>query len=74
MVATMRIVGNKNWSSIPAPPAAAIARGARLDALARELVPDFQPQGVFRGTQAFFERMDDEKARKTQAWLHEHTR
>ena len=70
----MRIVGNKNWSELPASPAEAIERGSRLDALAQELVPDFQPKGVFRGPQSFFDRMDEEIARKTQAWLHEHTR
>jgi hypothetical protein len=74
MLNPMRIVGNKQWSSLPASPAEAISRGHRLDALTQGVVPDFQPKGVFRGTQAYFNRMDDEKMKKTQAWLHEHTR
>ena len=74
MLSPMRIVGNKQWSPIPATPAEAIERGRRLDALTQGVVPDFQPRGVFRGTQSFFDRMDQEKTMKTQAWLNEHTR
>ncbi len=50
-------------------------RGARLDALTQSLaIPDFQPKGVFRGTQSMFDEMDAERTRKVREWVNEHTR
>ena len=70
---TMRIVGNHQWQEFAATPQEALERGARLDAMTRlPAVPDFQPRGTFRGTQAFFDAMDAEKERKRQAWFQEH--
>ncbi|OYY93785.1 MAG: hypothetical protein B7Y41_09985 [Hydrogenophilales bacterium 28-61-23] len=69
----MRIVGNGQWQEFAATPQEALERGARLDAMTRlPGVPDFQPRGIFRGTQAFFDAMDAEKERKRQAWFQEH--
>ncbi len=69
----MRIVGNHQWQEFAASPQEALERGARLDAMTHPPgVPDFQPRGVFRGTQAFFDAMDAEKERKRQAWFEEH--
>lgn len=69
----MRIVGNQHWQEFAASPQEALERGARLDVMTRlPGVPDFQPRGVFRGTQAFFDAMDAEKERKRQAWFQEH--
>jgi hypothetical protein len=37
-------------------------------------IPDFQPKGVFRGTQAMFDEMDAERSRKIREWVNAHTR
>jgi hypothetical protein len=71
----MRIVGNKEWDPISSSPEEALLRGARLDALIRSwAIPDFQPKGVFRGTQSMFEAMDEARANKIREWVNEHTR
>lgn len=71
----MRIVGNTQWQEFAATPEEALARGARLDAMARlPGVPDFQVRGVFRGSHAFFNAMDEEKARLRQNWFLEHAK
>lgn len=68
----MRIVGNRQWQQFATSPQEALERGVRLDAMTRlPGVPDFQPHGVFRGTQAFFDAMDAEKERKRQAWFYD---
>lgn len=69
----MRIVGKLDWQEIAVTPKEAVERGAHLDAMARlPGIPDFQPRGLFRGTHAYFQAMDEDKARKRQAWLLEH--
>jgi len=71
----MRVVGNPQWKAFAASPLEALERGARLDAMMRlPGMPDFQPQGVYRGSHAFFESMDAEKERKRQAWLQQHAK
>lgn len=71
----MRIVGNQNWQEFAATPEEAVKRGERLDAMARlPGEPDFQPHGVFRGTHAFFQAMDEKIARQRQAWFLEHAK
>ncbi|MDD5389680.1 MAG: hypothetical protein PHD37_10060 [Gallionellaceae bacterium] len=65
-----RLVGNRHWREFAASPLEALRRGARLDAMTRlPGVPDFQPRGLFRGTQAFFDAMDAEKERNRQLWF-----
>jgi hypothetical protein len=71
----MRLIGNRHWREFAATPQEALERGARLDAMARlPGVPDFQPRGVFRGSQAYFDAMDAEKERKRQQWFLEHAK
>ncbi|MGV8935272.1 MAG: hypothetical protein ACOH1I_11640 [Gallionellaceae bacterium] len=71
----MRIVGNKNWNPISTSPEEAMRRGVKLDAMMKSLgIPDFQPKGVFRGTQSMFDAMDEERAKKVREWVNEHTR
>lgn len=70
-----RQVGNRHWREFAASPLEALERGVHLDAMTRlPGVPDIQPHGVFRGTQAFFDAMDAEKERKRQAWFQEYAR
>ncbi len=63
----MRIVGNKNRSEIELDPVKAYRRGLQLDAMLPSVLPP-HPRGVFRGTHAYFNRIDDarmlEAARK----------
>lgn len=71
----MRIVGNAHWQEFAATPAEALERGARLDAMTRlPGMPDFQSQGVFRGSHDFFMAMDEEKQRQRQAWFEQHAK
>jgi hypothetical protein len=71
----MRIVGNHEWQEFAATPREALERGERLDAMTLlPGVPDFQPRGVFRGTQAYFDAMDAEKERNRQAWFQAHAK
>lgn len=54
-----RLVGNRHWREFASSPLEALERGVHLDAMTRlPGVPDFQPRGVFRGTQTFFDAMD----------------
>jgi len=72
---TTRLVGNRHRREFAASPREALERGARLDAMTRlPGVPDFQPRGVFRGTQVFLDAMDAEKERMRQAWFQEHAK
>lgn len=69
----MRLVGNKNWSVFASSPMEALKRGGELDALIASMgVPLFHAKGVFRGTPAMFNQMDDERAMKIKAWVDEH--
>lgn len=71
----MHSVGHHPWNEFATSPEEAVARGVRLDAMARlPGVPDFQTRGIFRGIQAFFDAMDAEKERKRQAWFQEHAK
>lgn len=71
----MRVVGNAQWREFAASPLEALERGARLDALVRlPGMPDFQPRGVFRGSHAYFAAMDEDKARRRQAWFLRHAK
>lgn len=71
----MRIVGNAHWQEFAATPEEALERGARLDAMTRlPGMPDFQSQGVFRGSHDFFMAMDEEKQRQRQAWFEQHAK
>ena len=57
----MRIVGDKNRDEFVLDPVEALRRGAKLDEQMKMLLPK-HPRGVWRGTHAFFNRMDDERA------------
>lgn len=71
----MRILGNVQWQEFAATPLEALERGTRLDAMSHlPGVPDFQPRGLFRGTQAYFDAMDAEKERQRQAWFQTHAK
>lgn len=71
----MRIVGNKKQNLEVLSPDELLSRGAKLDAMVKSLrIPDFQPQGVFRGTQAMFDEMDAERSKKIREWVNAHTR
>ncbi len=71
----MRLVGNPRWKEFAGSSQDAMERGLRLDALSRVPgMPDFQPQGLFRGSYAYFVAMDDEKARRRQAWFQQHAK
>jgi hypothetical protein len=71
----MRIVGNAHWPEFAATPQEALERGLHLDAMTRlPGVPDFQPQGVFHGSHAYFMAMDEEKERQRQAWFQQHAK
>lgn len=71
----MRIVGNHEWQEFAATPREALERGERLDAMTRlPGVPDFQPHGIFRGPQAYFDAMDAEKEHNRQAWFQAHAK
>lgn len=71
----MRVVGNKNWSVFCDTPMESLKKGGKLDALVASMgIPLFQPKGVFRGTPAMFNQMDDERAMNIKDWIDEHTR
>ena len=57
----MRIVGDKNRDEFVLDPVEALRRGAKLDEQMKVLLPK-HPRGVWRGTHAFFNRMDDDRA------------
>ncbi len=57
----MRIVGVKNRDEFVLDPIEALRRGAKLDEQMKLLLPK-HPSGVWRGTHAFFNQMDDERA------------
>jgi hypothetical protein len=57
----MRIVGNQNRDEFELDPVVALKRGAKIDEqMALIRVP--HPRGVWRGTHAFFNAMDDKRA------------
>jgi hypothetical protein len=57
----MRIVGNKNRDEFASSPEEALRRGALIDSqMALMRLP--HPRGVWRGTHAFFNAMDDSRA------------
>ncbi|MDO9226683.1 MAG: hypothetical protein Q8M09_01840 [Pseudomonadota bacterium] len=65
-----RLVGGRHGCEFAASPQKALERGVHLGAMTRlHSVPDFQPRGVFRGTQAFFAAMDAEKEHRRRAWF-----
>jgi hypothetical protein len=57
----MRIVGKLNRSEFEPDPVEALRRGAEIDRKMKLMLPP-HPRGVFRGSHAFFNRMDDERA------------
>ena len=57
----MRIVGEKDRDEFVLDPVEALRRGAKLDEQMKMLVAP-HPRGVWRGTHAFFNRMDEERA------------
>ena len=57
----MRVVGKLNRSEFELDPAEALRRGAEIDRKMALMLPP-HPRGVFRGTHAFFNRMDDERS------------
>ena len=57
----MRIVGKLNRSEFELDPVEALRRGAEIDRKMRLMLPP-HPRGVWRGSHAFFNRMDDERA------------
>ena len=70
----MRLVGNPRWKEFAGSSQDAMERGLRLDALWVPGMLVFQPQGLFRGSYAYFVAMDDEKARRRQAWFQQHAK
>jgi hypothetical protein len=57
----MRIVGNKNRDEFVSSPLEALRRGATIDAqMALMKLP--HPRGVFRGTHAYFNAIDDKRS------------
>lgn len=57
----MRIVGKLIRSEFEPDPVEALRRGAEIDRKLKLMLPP-HPRGVWRGTHAFFNRMDDERA------------
>ena len=57
----MRIVGKLNRSEIELDPVEALRRGSEIDRKMKLMLPP-HPRGVWRGTHAFFNRMDDERS------------
>lgn len=57
----MRIVGKLNRSEFELDPVEALRRGAEIDRKMKLMLPP-HPRGVWRGTHAFFNKMDDERA------------
>ena len=50
------------------------AAGIRASDLAKSLgIPNFRKGGVFRGTQAMFDKMDAERLAQMRRWLNEHS-
>jgi hypothetical protein len=64
----MRIVGSLDRCEFEPDPEKAWRRGVKLDAMLKGTLPP-HPRGVFRGTHAYFNRMDDERARRIAARL-----
>lgn len=64
----MRIVGSLDRREFEPDPEKAWRRGVKLDAMLKGTLPP-HPKGVFRGTHAYFNRMDDERARQIAARL-----
>ena len=57
----MRIVGTLNRNEFELDPVEALRRGAEIDRKMKLMLPP-HPRGVFRGTHASFNRMDDERS------------
>ena len=57
----MRIVGTLNRTEFELNPVEALWRGAEIDRKMKLMLPP-HPRGVFRGTHASFNRMDDERS------------
>lgn len=65
----MRIVGNQNGNEIELDPAAAYVRGRRWEAMLRAAqLPG--PRGVTRGSQDYFQRIDEARMLKTARRIH----
>ena len=64
--AGMRIVGQQDRTELEPDPEKAWSRGVKLDAMLKGTLPP-HPKGVFRGSHAFFNRMDDDRARQIAA-------
>ena len=64
----MRIVGGQDRSEFEPDPEKDWRRGVKLDAMLKGTLPP-HPRGVFRGTHAYFNRMDDERSRQIAARL-----
>ena len=48
--------------------------GVKASDMAKSLgVPAFREGGVFRGPQSMFDQMDDERVKRIQRWLNEHS-
>jgi len=48
--------------------------GVKASDLAKSLgVPNFREGGVFRGPQRMFDQMDDDRIKRRQRWLNEHS-
>jgi hypothetical protein len=56
----MRVVGSKNRTDVERDPARALQRGRVLDAILSGAAPA-HARGIFRGTQEYFDRLDDER-------------
>jgi hypothetical protein len=57
----MRIVGKQNRDEFELDPVVALKRGAKIDAQ-MALMRARHPRGVWRGTHAFFNALDDRRA------------
>ena len=57
----MRIVGKLNRTEFELDPVEALRRGAEIDRKMKLMLPP-HPRGVWRGTHAFFNKMDDERS------------
>jgi len=56
----MRVVGRKDRTEIELDPVKAYLRARVLDGLLRTALPPF-PRGVWRGTHAYFNRLDAQR-------------
>ncbi len=59
----MRIVGQQDRTELEPDPEKAWRRGVKFDAMLKGTLPP-HPKGVFPGSHAFFNRMDDDRARQ----------